>query len=92
MKDHPTPNWTSLATSVRPLAVILYTIFQIYRPHISVTSRHKCTKFEQLIVRDIFSNCIILAHSVRLYNAKTFSDTQSRISESKYRTVTKFSF
>ena len=27
-------------------------------------------------------NVMVLAHSVRLYNAKTFSDTQARISES----------
>ena len=34
---------------------------------------------------------MIRAHSVRLYNAKTFSGTQARISESTQRTLTKFS-
>ena len=43
MKDAPIPNLTSPATSVRPLAVILKTIFQISRSYISGTvgSRQK---------------------------------------------------
>ena len=34
---------------------------------------------------------MVLAHSVRLYNAKTFSGTRASISESTQRTLTKFS-
>ena len=48
------PNLTSLATSVRPLAAIFKTIYQISRSNISGSARHKCTKFEQLIVLNVF--------------------------------------
>ena len=54
MRDAPTPNLTSLATSVHPLAAILRNIFQISRSNISGTARRKYTKFENLIVLGIF--------------------------------------
>ena len=54
MKDAPTPNLTSLAASVRLLAAILKTIFQISRSYISGTVRHKLTKFEQEFDFNIF--------------------------------------
>ena len=84
MKDAPTPNLTSLATSVRPLAAILQTIFQFSWFNISGTARHKFTKFGEAIELNIFyifSKFMILSYSIRLYNAKTFSCTQAHISE-----------
>ena len=78
MKDALTPNLTSLATSVRPLAAILKTIFQILcsispeRLDINVPNLNS-----RLYSASVTSapNFVVLAHSVRLYNAKTFSGT-----------------
>ena len=56
MKDAQTPNLTSLASSVCPLATILKTIFQISRSNIFGTARHKYAKFEKAIIHTVFYN------------------------------------
>ena len=83
MKDASMPNLTSLATSIRLLAAILLTIFQLSRSNISGTAKYKCTKFEQLIALNVLyiPSKFDRYYSVRLYNAKPFSNTQAYISE-----------